>query len=560
MTKQNYFPLNREVYEQKVLGGWLGKAIGGTLGAPDEGKKEILDLSFYDPVPEGSVPNDDLDLQLVWLHVMQSKGLDLDVNDLAQAWLDHIKYPFDEYGVAISNLKKGLRPPASGYYNNFFHDGMGASIRSEIWAFINPGQPLAAMEYAYRDAVVDHALDGVYGEVFLAVVESMAFVESRADVLIEYGLAAIPENSRVAKAVRDTTRWYRQGLSWQEIRDRILLHHGNSNFTDCPQNIAFIILGWLWGGGDFGKSITAAVNCGYDTDCTGATLGAILGIIGGEEAIPEKWRAPIGSEVVVGSGVVGIEAPRTLAELSALTCDFGEKAFTEAPKKCSLDDLRSRALELAEKYGQTRGFYKNKGQSYIVDYHDLPVCTTAEKTIKVSKVEAKAGSTVSINVPFIMPVCWKLVTDGRGKWQEQRAWITEDGNLKLSQISPEADFISLETYVYFAEPTKGNLLVDVNGEVEVKVNGKQVLSYHNHEPLMPAPHRCSPQDIAALDWQKGWNKLTILIQRCGSDCATEGRFHLADLDFHLDVGAVFPSSPQELAQSALQFGGGKFEK
>ena len=108
MTKQNYFPLNREVYEQKVLGGWLGKAIGGTLGAPDEGKKEILDLSFYDPVPEGSVPNDDLDLQLVWLHVMQSKRLDIDVNDLAQAWLDHIKYPFDQYGVAISNLKKGL--------------------------------------------------------------------------------------------------------------------------------------------------------------------------------------------------------------------------------------------------------------------------------------------------------------------------------------------------------------------------------------------------------------------------------------------------------------------
>ena len=81
---------------------------------------------------------------------------------------------------------------------------MGAPIRSEIWAFISPGQPLKAMEFAYQDAVVDHAFDGVYGEVFLAVIESMAFIENRVDVLIEYGLAAIPKESLVAKAVRDT--------------------------------------------------------------------------------------------------------------------------------------------------------------------------------------------------------------------------------------------------------------------------------------------------------------------------------------------------------------------
>ena len=61
----------------------------------------------------------------------------------------------------------------------------------------------------------------------------------------------------------------------------MLEHHGHPNFTDAPQNIAFTILGWLYGE-DFGDAILKAVNCGYDTDCTGATLGAILGIIGGK--------------------------------------------------------------------------------------------------------------------------------------------------------------------------------------------------------------------------------------------------------------------------------------
>ena len=97
-----------------------------------------------------------MDLQLVWLHVLQDKGLNLNVNDLAEAWLEHITYPFDEYGVAISNLKKGLRPPISGYHNNFSTMGLGL-LSALKFGLYQSGQPLKAMEYAYQDAVVDHA-------------------------------------------------------------------------------------------------------------------------------------------------------------------------------------------------------------------------------------------------------------------------------------------------------------------------------------------------------------------------------------------------------------------
>ena len=49
-------------YRKKVMGCWLGKAVGGTLGMPYEGMDGPFDLSFYNPVPTGMVPNDDLDL------------------------------------------------------------------------------------------------------------------------------------------------------------------------------------------------------------------------------------------------------------------------------------------------------------------------------------------------------------------------------------------------------------------------------------------------------------------------------------------------------------------
>ncbi len=66
----------------------------------------------------------------------------------------------------------------------------------------------------------------------------------------------------------------------------------------APANLAFVIIGWMYGEGDFGKSICTAVNCGDDTDCTGATLGSIFGIILGKDGIPKEWIEPIGERII----------------------------------------------------------------------------------------------------------------------------------------------------------------------------------------------------------------------------------------------------------------------
>lgn len=42
-------------YRKKVMGCWLGKAVGGTLGQPDG----PLNLDYYNPVPTDMIPNDD---------------------------------------------------------------------------------------------------------------------------------------------------------------------------------------------------------------------------------------------------------------------------------------------------------------------------------------------------------------------------------------------------------------------------------------------------------------------------------------------------------------------
>ena len=162
---------------KKILGCWHGKNIGGTLGGPYEGFPVVNHLTFYDPVPEGAVANDDLELQAMYAAALdQMEHVEISRDILADIWLKHMNFHVDEYAVAMKNLSLGIRPPWSGVYDNHFTDGMGAAIRSELWACLAPGNPRLAAEFAREDACIDHAGAGVDAEIFFAALESGAFV------------------------------------------------------------------------------------------------------------------------------------------------------------------------------------------------------------------------------------------------------------------------------------------------------------------------------------------------------------------------------------------------
>ena len=313
-------------YRAKVLGCWLGKAVGGTLGGPVEGHDGPLALTYYDPVPDRMLPNDDLDLQVVWLETIRRRGLPIERRSLAEAWLEHVRLWPDEYGVACRNLTRGLYPPVSGSYDNGFTAGMGAAIRTEIWACLAPGDPALAAALASEDACVDHAGEGLHAARYLAALESAAFLESDHETLLDSAARLIPTDCRVARAIADTRRWWAQSHDWLQVRERILAVHGRQNFTDVAQNLAFIVLGWLAGEGSFDRAICTAVNCGQDADCTGATLGALLGILD-PDAIGEAWLRPIGRNVVLSPGMVGMHPPATLDELTDQVVDLAAEVL-----------------------------------------------------------------------------------------------------------------------------------------------------------------------------------------------------------------------------------------
>ena len=324
--------MNKEEYKKKVMGCWLGKAVGGTLGQPYEGCDGPLSLDYYNPIPTDMIPNDDLDLQVLWAYVlnqMESPVVDRDI--FAGAWLNHVDFPWDEYGVAIRNLRNGIRPPLSGSYDNFFIDGLGAAIRSEIWACLAPNDPAKAAAFAYEDACVDHAENGIYAEQFLAALESAAFVENDIDKLLDIGLEHIPADCRLTKAITDTRNWCTKTDDFLAIREKILAEYGNENFTDVVMNIPFAVMALILGKGDFSKTICLSVNCGRDADCTTASVGAIMGLIT-PDGIDEKWLKPIGRKLVINDGITGITHPETLDEFTDLIIDLSERVNLRTSK------------------------------------------------------------------------------------------------------------------------------------------------------------------------------------------------------------------------------------
>ena len=89
-------------------------------------------------------------------------------------------------------------------------------------------------------------------------------------VILEYGLAFIPEESRIAGVVRTCLAWYREGYTWKESVTELHDTYASNDSSISFYNFGVEILALLYGEGKFEETVLLAINGGYDTDCTAA--------------------------------------------------------------------------------------------------------------------------------------------------------------------------------------------------------------------------------------------------------------------------------------------------
>lgn len=486
--------LTREQYYDKVYAAWIGKNIGGTFGGPYEGKREYLDVKDFGSKAGAPLPNDDLDLQLIWLHAAEKLGPHgVNAATLGEMWMSFIPAHWNEYGNCKVNMIAGLPAPISGDYHNAWKHSNGAWIRTEVWACMMPAAPEVAAKYAIMDASVDHGVgEGTAAAAFIAAMESAAFVENDIRRLIELGLCAIPEESRMYDSIRLLLSCYESGMSAREARDAILARNADigSGWFEAPSNVTYAILGILYGEGDFKKSMIAAVNCGDDTDCTGATVGALLGIMGGTAAIPEDWRAHIGDHIVSIAINGGLFYPFRCESCT----DLAERVVRMMPVMLSANGYRLYRGEHGEELvGAPDGACNEGGlfakrlknvarkiaarPAYTAEYTFGPVRALART---LTAPEIRAGGECEVEITF------------QNLWQE---YGNLPHGLELSWLLPEGFAVSADaprrlclphctgytkeaSVVYRAHIIAGEAVEPVNRPVlEVKIAGRPTVGY-----------------------------------------------------------------------------------
>ncbi len=436
-------------YRDKVQACFLGKNIGGTLGAPFEGFRGFTEVDYYThDLSKGVLPNDDLDLQLVWLAAAQRYGRSLTADILADYWLNYIVADWSEYGAAKSNLRAGFPVGQANRINNIHKDSCGCFIRSEVWACLAPGRPDIAVKYAYEDAVIDHADDGMWGEIFFAAIESAAFVEKDIRKLIDIALSYVPADSGLALGVKTAVECYEKKIPFHDAYRKIMQtvpggfglnlgrYYGEPDSEvpegpwgyDAPSNVGIAILSVLYAEGDFSKAVCLATNCCEDGDCTAGSAGALMGIMYGCECIDEKWLLPIGDEIKTVSVdrtkrmPEGTGVPPTVSELTnriiKLMPTFMQDAFDpETGLIEPAEELKDVKVRKSYNYSRTnceRFALRNRGikkENSLMEAVIIPVDGETIREGEVKTVEFHFDSMLShhqwIEIEMDIPEEWE---------------------------------------------------------------------------------------------------------------------------------------------------------
>ena len=305
--------LTHEELKNKIKGGWAGQTIGVSYGAPTEFKfreqiiPDSVEISWDG---ENHIKNwmqkfpglyDDIYMDLTFVEVFERLGIDAPVDSLANAFAYAGYMLWEANQTARYNILNGIMPPASGHWKNNPHaDDIDFQIESDFAGLMSPGMPNAASAICDKVGHIMNYGDGWYGGVYMAAMYSLAFVTNNVETVVKEALKCIPQNSRFYKCISEVIDTYEANpddwkTAWQLIADDWDDENACPTGVFEPYNIdavinsAYVVIGLLYGNGDFGKTIEIATRCGQDSDCNPASAGGILGTMLGYDNIPDKW-------------------------------------------------------------------------------------------------------------------------------------------------------------------------------------------------------------------------------------------------------------------------------
>jgi hypothetical protein len=305
--------LTKEELQNKIKGAWAAQTIGVTFGTPiefeyngtmvqDYQKIEWYDGYLKDTYDTSPGSYDDIYMDLTFVQVFEDEGLDAPVESFAKA------YAYQDYFLWFANqqsrynVQNGIMPPESGHWlNNPCADDIDFQIEADFAGIMTPGMINAGVEVCDKIGHIMNYGDGYYGGVYVSAMYSLAYISDDIEYIVEEALKVIPKESNFYKTIADVIKWHKQDpVDWKGTwfkTNRKWSQDIGSPFgvfqpfnIDAKINAAWVVMGLLYGDGDFTRTYEIATRCGDDADCNPATAGGILGAVKGYDDIPDYWK------------------------------------------------------------------------------------------------------------------------------------------------------------------------------------------------------------------------------------------------------------------------------
>jgi len=305
--------LSKEELMDKIKGGWAAQTIGVTFGSPVEFRynstmiQDYQQLEWYDGMLKDTYEDepgayDDIYMDLTFVQVFEDEGLDAPAESFARAFAYADYHLWFANQTARYNIQNGIMPPASGHWlNNPCADDIDFQIEADFAGLMSPGMVNSAAEICDKVGHIMNYGDGWYGGVYIAAMYSLAFVSDDIDYVVEQALKVIPPESQFYQTMSDVIKWHKQDpddwkATWFKVNRKWSEDIGSPYGVFLPFNIdakinaAWVIMGLLYGNGDFTRTYEIATRCGDDADCNPASAGGILGAMKGYKNIPDYWK------------------------------------------------------------------------------------------------------------------------------------------------------------------------------------------------------------------------------------------------------------------------------
>lgn len=312
--------MSRTELLDKIRGGWAGQVLGCTYGGPTEFKYrgKMIDPSVeiaWEDSTHMQVVNmmkswptlyDDIYMDLTFVGVFDRLGVDAPQDSLAYAFANEEYHLWHANQVARYNLLRGIKAPESGHWRNNPHaDDIDYQIEADFAGLMTPGMPNSASEISDRVGHIMNYGDGWYGGVYMGAMYSLAFICDDVETIVTEALKTIPSRSKFHRCMADVIDLYHTYPDdWRKTWEIVEQRWGTSDVgcsegalaplnIDAVINSAYVVIGLLYGEGDFTKTIDISTRCGQDSDCNPASAAGILATMLGYSNIPEEWLKPL---------------------------------------------------------------------------------------------------------------------------------------------------------------------------------------------------------------------------------------------------------------------------